>query len=340
MSEPLQRVTVVMPVHDGRAFLEQSLPALRRSFEASGQSSADLIVVDDGSDDGSASFARSAGARVLESGGRRLGPAHARNVGVRSALGEIVLFVDCDVVLREDTVALVLEAFTDPTVVAVFGSYDTRPPFRGFASQYMNLRHYHVHQRPSEHASTFWSGLGAVRRAAFLDAGGFDSRRFRRPSIEDIDLAPRLRRSGRIRRVPGIQGTHLKRWTFGQVVRTDVLERALPWAELMLKHPGEFDDLNVSGIERLRAVLALLFFVSVGLILANPAFAAAAILLFLLAVVGNRELFALFARCNGPWFALRALGFHQLYYLYGSAAFAWAWVRRVVTPWEPSEIVK
>ena len=75
-------VSVVVPVFDGKRQLEQSLPALQRAGEGVAH---ELIVVDDGSTDGSADYARSLGATVMSSGGRKLGPAAARNVGVAEA---------------------------------------------------------------------------------------------------------------------------------------------------------------------------------------------------------------------------------------------------------------
>jgi len=322
---PAPALSVVMPVRDGRPHLEASLPALLRS---GGERLLEVIVVDDGSQDGSGERASELGARVLRSGGR-LGPAAARNVGAAEAPGDVVLFVDADVVVHPDALGRIADAFADPGTVAVFGSYDDRPPQRGFASQYMNLRHHHVHRTPAEDASTFWAGLGAVRREAFLAAGGFDAKRFPHPSVEDIELAPRLRAGGgRIRRVPGIQGTHLKRWSVGDVLRTDLLRRAIPWARLMQERPGAYTDLNVGRSERLRAALAGAL--AAGAVLAAAGLVSGWIPLALLgaAALANRPLLALFWRTNGAWFALRGLLFHQLYYLYGAGAWAWCLASR------------
>jgi len=318
-------VSVVVPVLDGRRYLERSLPALLALRDPR---PAEVIVVDDGSSDGSERLARELGARTLGSGGRALGPARARNVGIEAARGEVVLFVDADVVVHTDVLTRVVAALEDPAIAAVFGSYDDEPPQRGFASQYMNLRHHHIHQQQADDAPTFWAGLGAVRRSALLEVGGFDAHAFRRPSVEDIELALRLRAAGgRIRRVPAIQGTHLKRWSLGEVIRTDFLRRALPWSELMLRHPGAFGDLNVAAAERGKAALAL--------VLATALIATAAgwlpwwapLALLAAAVAANARLLGLFARRNGLFFALRALLFHQLYYLYSSTAYALSLLR-------------
>ena len=70
-----------------------------------------------------------------------------------------------------DALARVRAAFADdPGLTAVFGSYDDAPP-GGTVAAFRNLLHHHVHHRGAGPASTFWSGLGAIRRDAFLAAG-------------------------------------------------------------------------------------------------------------------------------------------------------------------------
>ena len=57
-------------------------------------------------------------------------------------------------------------------------------------------------------ATTFWAGLGAIQRTAFLEAGGFDAEQYRAPSIEDVELGLRLAAAGaRIRLDPSVRGT-------------------------------------------------------------------------------------------------------------------------------------
>jgi GT2 family glycosyltransferase len=322
--ESRKSLSVVMPVYNGLHFLRKSLPPLmaNRSEEL-----LEVLVVDDGSTDGSADFARECGARVISSGGR-LGPAGARNVAVREARGEIVLLVDADVVVHPDTVDRIIRAFPDPDTAAVFGSYDDSPADQRFSSHYMNLRHHYVHQQPSEDAQTFWAGLGAVRRDAFLAVGGFDAERYAIPSIEDIDLGRRLREAGgRIRRLPEIQAKHLKQWSLWGVIHTDIFCRGLPWARLMMEHPDAFTDLNVQTSERLKALIALLLLLSAIAAIAGSGPAWLPVVLFVAAAIANRELMGVFARTGGWWLAVRGLLFHQLYYLYSSTVYVVSAIR-------------
>ena len=317
-------ISVIMPVYNARRFLEASLPPLL-AMQARGELH-EVIVADDGATDGSAEFARGLGARVIASGGR-LGPGGARNVAAKDATGDVLWFVDADVVVHDDSAQFVRAAFRRPGVVAVFGSYDDHPPARNFASQYKNLVHHHYHQHADPNAATFWSGCGAVRKEAFIAAGGFDAEAYPVPSIEDIDLGYRLRRSGGLIRLDRhLLSTHLKVWSVGSLVRTDLFGRAVPWARLMLTREEMLDDLNVGTFERLRAAFAALAVLGLCSAAAGllPWWSIGPILLTLL--TGNWHLLALFARRRGFAFALAALVFHQFYYLYSAGAFVACWI--------------
>jgi glycosyltransferase involved in cell wall biosynthesis len=114
----------------------------------------------------------------------------ARNRGARQTSGEILVFEDVDVVVHADAFERIRRAYSDDeTLTALFGSYDDQPTAGGLVSDFRNLLHHHVHEQAEGPATTFWAGLGAIRREAFLRFGEFDDQRFPRPSIEDIELA-------------------------------------------------------------------------------------------------------------------------------------------------------
>ena len=86
------------------------------------------------------------------------------------------------------------------------------------------------------------------------------------------------------------------------------------------------DDLNISPMERLRALLAGVFLLSIVAAIAGllPWWTVLAVLA--LAGFANSKLVALFYRRKGALFALSGLLYHQLYYLYSSAAFVYSWL--------------
>ena len=177
----------------------------------------------------------------------------ARNLGAARTTGDVLVFVDSDVVVHPDSFVRIRTALeADSGLAAIFGSYDATPADPGVVSQFRNLLHHHVHQQSAGRATTFWSGLGAVRRDAFLAVGGFDPRQ---RSVEDIELGMRLHAGGwRIRLDPDLQGTHLKRWTLRRMLVADTLSLGAPWVALMIRHRSIPRGLNLGWPHRLSAL--------------------------------------------------------------------------------------
>ncbi|OLE71815.1 MAG: hypothetical protein AUI36_02160 [Cyanobacteria bacterium 13_1_40CM_2_61_4] len=255
------------------------------------------------------------------------GPAAARNYGARQACGDILFFVDADVVVAPgalERVATVLAM--RPEVAAVFGSYDAHPAADGLVSRYKNLLHHFVHQQGAEEGSTFWAGCGAVRRAVFEAMCGFDQERFRYPSIEDIELGYRLRQAGhRILLDPALQGTHLKRWTLRDLLWTDVVRRAVPWSRLILEGRGLVDDLNLRRDQRLSAALVGLATLCLALAPLRPSVLTVSAGALLGVGVLNRRLYLFLAQHGGPGFVVMSVLLHWLYYLYSGVTYLGMW---------------
>jgi len=317
------QISVIMPLYNASHFLPLVLPPLM-DMKNRGEI-LEVIVVDDLSTDGSAAIAADLGANVIPSTSRA-GPGAARNIGSREAAGDILWFIDSDVIAHEDAARKMLQAFQSTGATAAFGSYDDEPAATNFMSQYKNLIHHYYHQKAKQQASTFWSGCGAVLKKRFLEVDGFDIVRYPRPAIEDIELGYRLRAAGgEIILVHDLLAKHLKHWTLAGAVHTDIFSRAIPWSRLLVTQAGVTDDLNVSKGEQARAVLAGLVFASTLLIFLGWTYLLAPVALMAVAIIANWDLFRFFLRRKGLMFAVGALAFHQLYYVYSSVAYAYCW---------------
>jgi glycosyltransferase involved in cell wall biosynthesis len=312
-------ISVIIPVYNGGAGFERCLEALAATTGAQWE----CIVVDDGSTDGSAALAGRFGAEVLHSPRPRMGPAAARNLGAQAARGDVLFFIDADVLVQPHTVAQVAQVMNEqPEIAACFGSYDATPAAPNFLSQYRNLLHHYVHQTGSEEATTFWSGCGAIRRSVFLEMGGFNVKAYPRPSIEDIELGYRLVAAGqRIQLVKSLQVTHLKRWTVKNILTTDIRDRALPWTRLLLRQGALVNDLNLQTGQRVSVALAMLsaFFVFAAVI--TPLALLPWLFVSLALCWLNRRFYLFLMQQRGLGFVVCVLPWHWLYFVYSGVCF-------------------
>ena len=312
-------ISVIIPVHNGGELFDLCLTALRQTLYKSWE----CIAVEDGSTDNTVEIAYKHGVRLASGLKRRLGPAQARNIGAQVAKGEILFFIDADVLVQPGTVGHVAATMqADPSLAACFGSYDDEPWATNFLSQYRNLLHHYVHQHGKIDASTFWSGCGAIRRDVFLAVGGFNEQLYQRPSVEDIELGYRLQAAGhRVQLEKLLQVKHMKRWTPRQMLLTDVRDRALPWTHLILQGGGAPNDLNLSFSQRLSTAVAFMALLGLGIAL----FTAWGWLLVLLGVWLliwlNRAFYQFLHQKRGLRFTLMALPWHWFYFIYSGTSF-------------------
>lgn len=254
------------------------------------------------------------------------GPAKARNAGAHQASGDVLVFVDADVLVNREAFVRIRAAFdSDPGLSGVFGSYDDEPADDGAVSAFRNLLHHHVHQTSPGPARTFWAGLGAIRRDAFLGIGGFDAA-YDVPSIEDVELGLRMTDAGhRIELAPDIQGKHLKRWTLPGMIRSDVLHRAVPWLTLLLTRRRASSALNLGWRHRVSALASVGLAGAVAVRRYRALVLPAALLIAL-----NRAFYGLLLKKLGPRKAALGVGLHVVHHLSAVAASplaAWSYLR-------------
>ena len=315
-------VSVVTPVYNGSKFLAKCLDAI----SASTYKTYEIIVVDDSSTDNSAEIARKKGATVFQLS-QQSGPAAARNYAAKKARGNILFFVDADVLIQKNTIARMVTNFNEnPDIVAVFGSYDDKPEEGNFLSQYKNLTHHFIHQQSDKEAATFWAGCGAIRKEVFHKVGGYDQDRYPEPSIEDIELGYRIKRNGlRIMLDKVLQVKHLKQWRFGSLLRADILCRAVPWSKLILESRERVNDLNLRRSHKISTALTGL---SLGMLLFSffePRLLYCILLSLSIILILNYKYYSFFLRLKGAKFTALVFPMHLFHYFYSGVSFLLCW---------------
>ncbi|MEM7334022.1 MAG: glycosyltransferase family 2 protein [Chloroflexota bacterium] len=312
-------VSIVIPVHNAQSHLPHCLNAIQQTHYPNWE----CILVDDGSTDNSVDIIQQHDKLQLIATDSQSGPALARNLGAQKAAGELLLFIDADVMVQPGTVGHAVATMqANPQLAACFGSYDDNPSEQNLLSQYRNLQHHYVHQTSENDASTFWSGCGMIRAHIFEELGGFNTLTPGRPSIEDIELGQRLKQAGySIQLEKLLLVKHLKHWTLGTVLQTDIRDRAWPWTRLIVQEGNIPNDLNLQISQRL-STLALF----AGVLLLLLGVLQPYIWLGLFPIMGilfwlNRPFYTFLQEKRGVGFLLRAVWIHWLYFLYSGLTF-------------------
>jgi len=180
-------LSVVIPLFNAEKEVEICLNSLFQSswpyFE--------VIIVDDCSTDGSLAVARQYPCRIYTME-KNLGPAAARNLGVSKAHTDIILFLDSDTMVRRNSLKLFYDAFQKhPEIHAVLAVPDMASLRSCKASNYNSLRSHYTFISAEPVCDFFSTQMGAMRKDAFLAAGGFNEI-YTGADIEDIELGMRL----------------------------------------------------------------------------------------------------------------------------------------------------
>lgn len=319
-------LAVIIPAWNAESTLKGCLDSLDAQTMAPDQ----VLLVNDGSSDGTSSIASFRGITVLETAGRQ-GPAAARNMGAEAADSDILIFLDADVTVPEDLVQRISAHFADQSVWAVQTLYSPVCPAADSVSRYQNFYYYYsLHRMPQGKTATFATWCAAVRRDRFLEAGGFNVR-IPEPTVEDEELGYTIADSGgTIILDKNIQVTHLAEYNLAQFTRRRLrMARAQAksgWRSIKDRLLARYMNVRESGTHHSRwMVLSILLVLlaqasalaALGLQADEPARAAAA--LIILAILFRGRFLQSSVREMGPG----ALIPFSLLCLYDLAVLGW-----------------
>ena len=187
-------VTVVVPAYNEAAGIEAAV----RSIVASDHPDVEVLVVDDGSTDGTAAIVERLslpGVRLIRQS--NAGKAVALSTGIRNAAHDLVVLVDGDTILRSDTVRRIVQPFADPRVGGVSGNAKVANR-KGLLGRWQHLEYvigFNLDRRAFdvlECIPTIPGAAGAFRKRALLDVGMVSDETL----AEDTDLTMSMLRAG------------------------------------------------------------------------------------------------------------------------------------------------
>ncbi|MFC8873797.1 bifunctional polysaccharide deacetylase/glycosyltransferase family 2 protein [Streptomyces ardesiacus] len=237
-------VSVIVPAYNEKECIEATLRSLAR-----GTHPVEIIVVDDGSTDGTAEIAESLGlpgVRVVRQA--NAGKPAALNNGVRHARYDIVVMMDGDTVFEPDTVRHLVQPFADPSVGAVAGNakVGNRRTLIGAWQHIEYVMGFNLDRRMYDLLRcmpTIPGAIGAFRREAVLQVGGMSDDTL----AEDTDLTIALHRAGwRV-----VYEEHARAWTEAPASLGQLWSQRYRWSygtmQALWKHRRSLTDKGPSG---------------------------------------------------------------------------------------------
>jgi glycosyltransferase involved in cell wall biosynthesis len=186
-------ISVIVPAYNEAKLLPRSLGSLRHSVlrlaDETPETGTELIVVDNGSRDATALVTAEYGATVVSEARRNV--SSARNAGAKSALGDLLAFVDADYRVPMEFLPRVVTHFRADLTLTAAGTKvaveptEIDPITRGCAAVSLALL---------RHIMTMSFGIFIVRRAYFDELGGFDQSLY---AYEDVEFLRRMKQRER-----------------------------------------------------------------------------------------------------------------------------------------------
>jgi len=210
---------VIIPTLNRASELAECLGALRNQT----LQPLEIIVVDDGSTDGTHEVVRKFNATLIEAGSGKQAN-YCRNQGAMKARGEILMFFDSDTVPSPEALEVAARTLSDVKIEAVVGLYSVQHRHTNAASQYKNLWIRYSYLKSAGHIDWIFGAVSAIRREAFFRSGGFDQTMMMTHGGEDLELGKRMATHNlTIVLNPECEVEHLKKHTLMSLLKNDIM---------------------------------------------------------------------------------------------------------------------
>jgi len=309
------RLSVIIPNHNGSAFIETCLKAL---FSARHQPF-EVIVVDDCSTDNSVEIIKKFPCKLIRIE-KQGGASMARNAGAKNSLGDALFFIDIDCVVQDDTILHAINAYDKNSDCVIGGSYTAIAFDDTFFSTFQSIFINYSELRTAE-PDYIASHAMVIGRDVFEKSGGFPEDFI--PIIEDVEFSHRLRRSGqRLLMDSAILVRHFFNYDLGESLR-NAFRKSKYWIAYSIGNRDLLADSGTASLELKFNVMcsSLIWFFFLCLIIVPHTFFLVCVIIFItfnLAV--NRSLFRAFFRKKSLIFGIKATLYYSLVYPLAVAA--------------------
>jgi GT2 family glycosyltransferase len=199
--EALMKVTVAVPCYNGMSYVGHTLESLLVQSRLADE----ILVIDDGSTDGSAEIIRHYPVRLVQHEQNK-GLAAARNTAIAAVTGDILAFVDVDAFADPDWLKVLLNGYNDPQVGGV-GGQGVESNIHSLADHWRQAHASQSHGHVPKDVEFLYGLCMSFRLSALRQVGGFNVTF--RTNGEDMDIGLRLNAAGfRLRYLPDAQVYH------------------------------------------------------------------------------------------------------------------------------------
>lgn len=227
------KISVVIPAYNS----EEYLPKCLEGVLASSHKVDEIVVISDGSTDSTVEIAQRFGAKTVHFE-KNNSANYCRNYGAEIAVGDILLFMDSDVVCKADTVKNIIDVFQNENVDAVVGLYAVSDKYKNLSSRYKNLWIRFSYLKSKSSIDWIFGAISAIRKKTFFKINGFSSELHSKAGIDDLELGKRMKEHDyKITLNHTVEVEHLKNFTFWSLMRNE-LHRSL-WFVVLAAKKGQ-----------------------------------------------------------------------------------------------------
>jgi len=252
-------LSIIIPTHNSQNTINNLLLSIHTS-QFNNFADVEVIVVDDGSKDKTRDLVRKLLEKlkytlILYLLRNNLGPAKARNYGVKKAKGKYILFLDSDIVLAKSTLRYAYQLAKDEKVKAFTGIWHYQQKTNQFFPNFKAMRdwvYWFIEREKYARYYLFSTRIAGIEKKLFQTIGGFDET-FPKPTVEDIELTYRIEKRAKIRFSPELLVYH--EFEDFWPIAIKYFKRSRDWILLYQKRL-RFDPVATSKKEAFKALLA------------------------------------------------------------------------------------